>query len=106
MPRKRDIPLPEELEHFSARLRYARELSGLGVNALAEAADLSSGSVVTKCEKDGHIPDAATIVRLATALGVRHGWLLAGEEPIQSRLGLSFVEQPAAVATPVRNHRR
>ena len=81
MPRKRARECPVELSQFGARLRYARELRGMTGAAVASAAD-SHGSMITKIEKDGHLPDAATIYRIAQALGVSVGWLLAGEEPM------------------------
>lgn len=81
MPRK-SAPPPAELSHFGARLRYARDMSGLGVRRLASASTVSASSI-TRAELHGCVPDAGAIIRLAAALGVRAGWLLTGEEPIK-----------------------
>jgi transcriptional regulator with XRE-family HTH domain len=61
-------------------MRYARERQGLTLTALAETTgmDLSQLSRLEKGERVAGI-EAATVLRLAGALGVPAGWLLADE---------------------------
>lgn len=98
MPRPSNRTLPEELRALGARLRLAREESGLGTNELGRVSG-TSGAVVTRIE-DGEMraPSAEIVIALAKAAHVRPGWLLTGEEPMRPPL-LRIVEQ----AKPGRN---
>ena len=80
MPRKKDIAPPPQLLTLPARLKYARERTGMTATALAERAemDLSQISRLESGERAGGI-EAATVIRLAQALGVPIGWLAADE---------------------------
>jgi transcriptional regulator with XRE-family HTH domain len=72
--------LPPELKTLPVRLKYARERSGMTQTALAGRAQMDK-SQVSRIES-GEAADgieAATIIRLARALGTPVGWLAADE---------------------------
>jgi transcriptional regulator with XRE-family HTH domain len=80
MPKRRDIAPPKELTTLATRLKYARERAGLTATAVAARADLDL-SQVSRYEKGERVEgiEAATVIRLARALGVPVGWLAADE---------------------------
>lgn len=80
MPKKREIAPPKELVTLSTRLKYARERAGLTATAVAERADIDL-SQVSRIESGERVAgiEAATVIRLAKALGVPVGWLAADE---------------------------
>ncbi len=82
VPRKKVVPPPAALLRLPGRLKYARERAGLTGAALAEKAGIDP-SQVSRYEnpesgRAGGI-EAATLIRLAEALGVPVGWLAADE---------------------------
>jgi ribosome-binding protein aMBF1 (putative translation factor) len=80
VPRKNPAPVPIELKTLPGRLKYARERAELTVTGLAKRAELDK-SQVSRIET-GQAADgieAATIIRLARALGTPVGWLAADE---------------------------
>lgn len=82
MPRKKRVPPPPELLTLPSRLKYARERAGLTQVALAEKAQIDPAQVSRYEDPDsGRGPgiEAATLIRLAKALGAPVGWLAADE---------------------------
>ena len=82
MPRKKVVPPPNVLLRLPSRLKYARERAGLTGVALAERSGIDP-SQISRYEnpesgRAGGI-EAATLIRLAEALGVPVGWLAADE---------------------------
>ena len=82
VPKKKTVPPPPALLRLPGRLKYARERAGLTGAALAEKAGIDP-SQVSRYEnpesgRAGGI-EAATLIRLAEALGVPVGWLAADE---------------------------
>ena len=80
VPRKKPAALPQELLTLPGRLKYARERARITRTALAEMSDIDI-SQISRLEKGerGLGVEAATIIRLAHALGVPVGWLAADE---------------------------
>ena len=80
VPRKKPSPTPPELLTLPSRLKYARERAGLTGVALAKAADLDPAQI-SRFENSERLTgvEAATLIRLARALGVPVGWLAADE---------------------------
>lgn len=74
--------VPDSLLEFPERLREAMTDDDLNATQLAELAGVST-QLVTRALKgerrDGM--QAASAIKVANALGVRVGWLLAGENP-------------------------
>lgn len=68
---------------LARRLRQARRLKGCGFAELAARTGLST-SVASHIERDGRIPNIATVEKLAEALAVAPGWLAFGakSEPL------------------------
>ena len=73
-------PPPPELLGLPTRLRYSRERQGLTLTALAERSGISL-SQLSRLESGERVVgiEAATVLRLAAALGEPVGWLLADE---------------------------
>lgn len=74
------MPAPPELRTLPTRLRYARERIPMTQTALAKKAEMDK-SQISRIEK-GEASDgieAATLIRLARALGTPVGWLAADE---------------------------
>lgn len=71
------MPGVEPHERFARNLRAERLRAGLSQEALADACDLHR-TEVSLLERAGREPRLGTIVRLARALGVAPGELLAG----------------------------
>lgn len=74
------MPPPPELRTLPTRLRYARERIPMTQTALAKKAEMDK-SQISRIEK-GEASDgieAATLIRLARALGTPVGWLAADE---------------------------
>lgn len=80
VPEKKPKPVPPELLTIATRIKYARERGNMTMRALAEKADVDP-SQVTRWEKGERADgiEAATVIRLARALGVPVGWLAADE---------------------------
>jgi transcriptional regulator with XRE-family HTH domain len=80
VPRRKSGPPPKVLLTLPVRMRYARERQGLTLTALAESTgmDLSQLSRLEKGERVAGV-EAATVLRLASALNVPVGWLAADE---------------------------
>jgi transcriptional regulator with XRE-family HTH domain len=64
-------------EQFAANLRAARKRAGLSQEALGDAIDLHR-TEVSLLERAGRDPRLATIVKLATGLGIEPADLLRG----------------------------
>ena len=79
------------MKTLAERLAWARERKGLSRAALDEVADLSCGhSAKLERAKPGKrdMPSAATVSKLARALGVDSEWLLnGGRRPQIARTG-------------------
>jgi transcriptional regulator with XRE-family HTH domain len=80
VPKRKVSPPPPELLTLPSRLRYARERAGLTGAALAERAQIDPAQIsrYENAERLGGI-EAATLIKLAQALGVPVGWLAADE---------------------------
>ncbi len=77
---KAALPPPRELVDLPDRLQYARKRAGFTQKELAERSQVSEGQIsrlVNAARTEGI--EAVTIIRLARALGVPVGWLLADE---------------------------
>jgi transcriptional regulator with XRE-family HTH domain len=87
VPKKKAVPPLPELQTLPGRLKYARERAGLTGAALAMAAEMDP-SQVSRLEGDERLAgvEAATIIRLARALGVPVGWLAADEGPLPPKI--------------------
>jgi transcriptional regulator with XRE-family HTH domain len=74
------LPPPPELATLPARLRYARERSQMTQTALAAKAQVALPQI-SRLEAGERVSgiEAATIIRLARALGAPVGWLAADE---------------------------
>lgn len=82
VPRKKASAPPAELLRLPTRLKYARERAGLSGAALAKRAGIDPGQVSRyENPESGRVAgiEAATIIKLAEALGVPVGWLAADE---------------------------
>ena len=66
-----------------ARLRQAREASGLSVTRLAHLSDVPERSI-RQYESGRTDPSATNLARLARTLGARMEWIVAGDGPMQS----------------------
>ncbi len=71
--------MPNDLTTFAGRLRFARELRGLGVRALSTLAGLSHGTVhaIETNNNDDNVR-IGTARELARVLDVRPEWLAFG----------------------------
>lgn len=80
VPRKKPTPPPPELLTLPSRLKYARERIGMTGVALAQASGLDPAQI-SRFEKAERLTgvEAATLIKLARALGVPVGWLAADE---------------------------
>jgi transcriptional regulator with XRE-family HTH domain len=80
VPKRKPSSTPPELLTLPGRLRYARERAGLTGAALAEKAGIAPAQI-SRYENSERLTgvEAATIIRLAHALGVPVGWLAADE---------------------------
>lgn len=80
MPKKKPVAELPELSTFPARLTYARERAGITKAALAKAVGVDPPAI-TRHEQGERAQgiEAATVIRLARALGVPVGWLAADE---------------------------
>jgi len=79
--KKREVPPPPvEIELLGDRIRFRRKQAHLTVTALAEKASMDK-SQVSRIEtgKASEGIEAATIIRLARALGSPVGWIIANE---------------------------
>jgi transcriptional regulator with XRE-family HTH domain len=82
VPKKKDSPTPSELTRLPARLKYARERAGLSGAALAKKSGIDPAQISRYENPDSGRAkgiEAATLIRLAHALGVPVGWLVADE---------------------------
>jgi transcriptional regulator with XRE-family HTH domain len=82
VPKKKDAPIPTELQRLPARLKYARERAGLSGAALAKKSGIDPAQISRyENPESGRAKgiEAATLIRLAHALGVPVGWLVADE---------------------------
>lgn len=80
-PAKRKAP-PEQLRGFPGRLREAMDEANLNGKQLAELSGITAGQISRWLHgKRVAGIQAGVGIRVAMALNVRVGWLLAGEEP-------------------------
>lgn len=71
--------MPNDLTTFAGRLRFARELRGLGVRELSTLAGLSHGTVhAIESRNDDDGVKLGTARELARVLDVRPEWLAFG----------------------------
>ena len=80
----RDVLDARTSERLSARLRQARQLRGMTLKVLADAASCSE-SLLSKIENAKAYPSLPMLNRLVQALGMSMGWLFDdrdGKEPI------------------------
>ena len=79
MPRHKKTA-PPELKTLPGRVTYARERLGMTMTELATQLDVPL-STMSRLESGERIDgiEAATLIRLARALGVPVGWLAANE---------------------------
>lgn len=80
VPKKTPSLAPPELKTLPSRLRYARERIPMTARALAEKSGIDA-SQISRIEtgKASEGIEAATLIRLARALGTPVGWLAADE---------------------------
>jgi transcriptional regulator with XRE-family HTH domain len=71
------IKFTQKIQTVGARVRVARERSGLTQEQVAEKTGLSDG-YVSLLEADRRQPSAAAIKLLGAALGVSEGWIRTG----------------------------
>lgn len=93
-------PTPDAMRGFPERLTEAVRDSGQTDAAIAEASGVDAGGISRwkRGQRYAGI-DAATVVRLAAALDVRVGWLLAGETPkTAGALPAVLIEDPAQLS--------
>lgn len=80
MPRKRSTEPPRELLTLGSRLRYARDHRDMKQNELARLSKVDAAQLSRlESGQSGAGVEAATIIRIARALNVSVGWLLADE---------------------------
>lgn len=79
MPRKKDTPTQELLE-FPARLTMAMSLAKVGVREAARRCGITAGQI-SRYKRGESVAgiQADLIIRMAQALNVSVGWLIAGE---------------------------
>lgn len=79
---RKPVEVPDAILDLPKRLAEAMERDDINATQLSERADVSK-QVITRLlngeRRDG--VRGASIIKLANALGVRVGWLLAGEKP-------------------------
>jgi transcriptional regulator with XRE-family HTH domain len=94
-----DHELDEQLARFGENMREARKRAGLSQIDLSLRAQLDRAAV-SFLERAERAPDLSTIVRVARAIGVKPGALLAGIGPVASTVrgprGSGEVLPPAA----------
>jgi len=80
MAARKQKPVPTELATLPTRVKYARERGKMTMAALATKAQMDP-SQITRLEagESNEGIEAATVIRLARALGVPVGWLAADE---------------------------
>lgn len=99
-----DLPPPDPLlRRLAERLHAIREREGMGVAALSRRADVGEELIRELEHAGGHVPKVATVLRLAGALGVRPGELVAGVrwvpiEIVRERGRFEVAEDPALAA--------
>lgn len=73
-------PVPSAMKSLGKRVEYQRERADLTVTALAARAGMTPGAI-SRIEDGSRVPGikAATVLRLANALGCPVGWLIADE---------------------------
>lgn len=71
---------PPKLRSLPLRVKYARARAGMTARALAKRSEMTP-SQISRIETGDRVRgiEAATVLRLAEALGVPAGWLLADE---------------------------
>lgn len=70
------MSIPTSHYGHMSNLRSAREAAGISREKLAQLSETST-STIARIELQGHVPNGATMVRLAAALGVTVDSLLA-----------------------------
>lgn len=107
MPRKREPvsrkkraetpPAPEEMRDLPTRVRDCITEQETSATAIAELAGLSTPAV-TRLQRGEQFEGikAASVIRIAKALGVRPAWLLLGEEP-KFTGGMAAASDPESV---------
>lgn len=71
--------MPNDLQTIGDRLAFVRGLAGVSSNHLARLAGLPASSHLRLLERGGRRNvAAATVAKLATALGVTTDWLISG----------------------------
>jgi transcriptional regulator with XRE-family HTH domain len=95
------------LEGLPERLRQAREDLGLGCNELDRKASVGGG-MVSRIETGKKLTGVAgnVLLRLADALGVRAGWLLAGERPIHDSDDCMVIQASPKILDMLRQEAR
>lgn len=97
-------PPPEPLlGRLAERLQTIREGEGMGLAELSLRADVGIELIRELELAGGHVPKVATVLRLAGALGVRPGELVAGVrwvpiEVVRERGSFEVAEDPALAA--------
>jgi transcriptional regulator with XRE-family HTH domain len=75
--------VPPELRSLGSRVRFLRERANLTVRGLAERAEMAPGQIsyIENSRRGERVAgiEAATILKLARALGCPVGWLIAEE---------------------------
>ena len=83
------------ISELPARLRFAREQSGLSQNALAKVAGVAR-TMIGYIESGATMPSVATVELLASALRVSPCWLAFAEgEPLQTNRSPTDRREPA-----------
>ena len=97
-------PPPDPLlGRLAGCLRSIREGEGLGLAELSRRADVGEELIRELEHAGGHVPKVATVLRLAGALGVRPGELVAGVrwvpiEIVRERGRFEIAEDPTLAA--------
>lgn len=90
---KRTKRIDPVLSGFPDRLRLARDAAGMGTRKLGELSGVGVGCVSRYENRQAFEGvSASNVAALARALGVRVGWLLAGEPPMRDDGHFAVVE--------------
>lgn len=86
------------LDSLSSRLAHARSLSGLSAKALDRLSGLTPGHVSAIESEVKKEVGAATVAKIATALGISLDWLVSGKDPAPTERAIRRAVSRSAAA--------